>query len=156
MPTCSSSARLWRDRRGVSATEFALFAPILVLLLGAMIDLGRVLYQTNAVEKGLRAGALFAARNDLPLSAEAMSTTENLVKTGNRTGAPPYLASGWAKPGASFTLTTRTELVEIESFDVLELAAEVPFDPLLPGVVDRFLLPGGKIRLSHEQVHLGD
>ena len=73
--------RLARDRRGVTAVEFALFMPILLTLLIGLTEVGRAHYQAKAVENGLRTGALYASRNPLPLSAAAITAVENLVKT---------------------------------------------------------------------------
>ncbi len=62
--------RLRRDRRGAAVVEFALFAPLFLLMLVGVIEFGRLLAQSNAVEKGLRAGAMLAARSDFPLTAD--------------------------------------------------------------------------------------
>jgi Flp pilus assembly protein TadG len=49
---------LWcRDQAGVSAVEFALFAPILFFGLVATVDIGLALYQRMTVDHVLRAGA---------------------------------------------------------------------------------------------------
>lgn len=52
------------DERGVSAVEFALLLPVLVLILFGIIEFGLILYDqaviTNASREGARKGILFA------------------------------------------------------------------------------------------------
>ncbi len=98
--------RLARDSRGVAPVAFVLALPLLVLVAVGMIDAGRVINQATVVQKGLRAGALYAARNDFPLSAAVLTQVENIVKTGDPAGASSYLVSGWAKAGASLQVQT--------------------------------------------------
>lgn len=50
-------AALLRHESGVSATEFALFAPIMVFGLLMMVDVGLAAYQRMTVDHVLRAGA---------------------------------------------------------------------------------------------------
>src|SRR5688572_27726252 len=107
----ASFGRFRRDAAGASAVEFALMLPVFLLVTAGMIDLGRALYQTNTVEKGLRAGAMYAARNTYPLSAAQKTEAENIVKKGNRAGTGNYLVQGWSDPTALNIFTT-TELVD--------------------------------------------
>ena len=52
-----------RDRsRGESVVEFALVLPILLLLLAATIDFGRLFYLYVAVNNAAKEGALYGAR----------------------------------------------------------------------------------------------
>jgi Flp pilus assembly protein TadG len=149
-----SFARLWRDREGVSAVEFALMLPVLLLITAGMIDLGRALYQTNVIEKGLRAGAMYAARNDFPLTTSQQTEAQNIVKKGNRDGAGSYLVSGWSD-STSLSIFTTTEIVDGTPLPVYHFVAAVPFDPLLPGLLSALNLDDIKIRLAHEQAYIG-
>ncbi len=57
-----------RDRersRGQSVVEFALVLPILLLLLAATVDFGRLFYAYVAVENAAKEGALYGARSPL-------------------------------------------------------------------------------------------
>jgi Flp pilus assembly protein TadG len=51
--------------RGQSMVEFALVLPIMLVLMAAAIDLGRVFYAYVAVENAAKEGALFGSRNPL-------------------------------------------------------------------------------------------
>src|SRR5579884_4439852 len=53
--------RGWGRRRGQSLVEFALFVSILLLLLGAVVDLGTLLSDHQAVVAASQQGALVAA-----------------------------------------------------------------------------------------------
>jgi Flp pilus assembly pilin Flp len=53
-------ARLVRDRRGVTAVEFALIAPVCMTLVCIFIDLSMVMFITNVMEGGLREASRYA------------------------------------------------------------------------------------------------
>jgi hypothetical protein len=53
-------SRLIRSRRGVSAVEFALIAPVCMTLVCVFIDLSMVMFITNVMEGGLREASRFA------------------------------------------------------------------------------------------------
>lgn len=59
--------RLWkcvsmvsRDRRGVSAIEFAMIAPIMAILMLGAYDLGNAVQQQIQLQEGVRAGGAYA------------------------------------------------------------------------------------------------
>jgi hypothetical protein len=52
--------RLIRSRRGVSAVEFALIAPVCMTLVCVFIDLSMVMFITNVMEGGLREASRYA------------------------------------------------------------------------------------------------
>ena len=54
--------------RGSSLIEFGFLLPMFMLLAVGFIEVGRAYFQANAVEKGVRAGALYAARHTFPLT----------------------------------------------------------------------------------------
>jgi Flp pilus assembly protein TadG len=87
-------ARLRRDESGISAVEFALVLPVMILLAAGLTEMGRVVNQATTVQKSLRAGAIYAVRNQFPLTAAVKTTAENLVKKGDPTGAAGYLVPG--------------------------------------------------------------
>ena len=144
-----------RDQRGGPAVEFVLIAPVLVLLMGGTIELGRAFAQAQAVERGLRSAALFAARTTWPLSAADSTTVQNLARTGNPSGTLPYLASGWADGGSSFSITSRNFAVALSTTPVILVSASVPFQPLAPDLLSKLGL-NYTITLSHEQAYVGD
>lgn len=58
-------ARLWRSRRGAAAAEFALVLPVLLALIMASIDCGRLLFEWNRAEKATQIGARYLAVTNL-------------------------------------------------------------------------------------------
>lgn len=158
MPMLSSLIRVTRDARGNAVVEFALVLPLLLLLLTGITEIGRAYYQANAVEKGLRAGALFAGRNSFPLTAQVRTMVTNLVKTGTLDGSGPFLVSGWAKVDADLNIddTLTFPVDATTTIPVVRVTATVPFDPLMPGMMALVGLGDVNIQLSHEQAYVGD
>lgn len=87
-------AALLRDRRASSAAEFALVLPLLLIFLLGMIDVGRLLWTTNRIEKATQMGVRYAVvTNPIPagLSNLAASKTSavglmagtNVLKAGD-------------------------------------------------------------------------
>ena len=154
-----SSLNRWaRDGRGNAVVEFALVLPVLLLLLTGMTEIGRAYYQANAVEKGLRAGALFAGRNSFPLTAQVRTMVTNLVKRGTLDGSGAYLVSGWADVAADLNIddTLTFPVDATTTIPVVRVTATVPFDPLMPGMLAFVGLGDVNIELSHEQAYVGD
>lgn len=60
----SGLTRLWRDRTGVVATEFALFLPMLVAILIGSAEIGRLVILTQKVQNGAFFFADLIARNE--------------------------------------------------------------------------------------------
>ncbi|UCF19996.1 MAG: pilus assembly protein [Gemmatimonadota bacterium] len=60
-----------RNRRGAVAVEFGLIAPILFLLVFAIIDFGRAYYTVHDLAAAAREGARFAAPLADPVASEA-------------------------------------------------------------------------------------
>lgn len=158
MPMLSSLIRLTRDGRGNAVVEFALVLPLLLLLFAGISEIGRAYYQANAVEKGLRAGALFAGRNGFPLTAQVRTMVANLVKTGTLDGSGPYLVSGWADVNADLNIddTLTFPVDATTTIPVVRVTATVPFDPLIPGMLALVGLGDVTIQLSHEQAYVGN
>ena len=136
--------------RGIIRNKWGRLAALLALpLLGiGMTEIGRAIYQAITVQNSLRAGALYAARNEFPLSAAALAQVENVVKTGDPTGTSSYLASGWAEAGASVQIEDLSFNFAGSRVPSVRISATVPFDPLLPRL---FLVPAFNIELSHVQ-----
>lgn len=146
-----------RDTRGNAVLEFAFVLPVLLLLFAGIVEVGRAYYQANAVEKGLRAGAFYAARHPVPLAPATRSAAENLVKTGTLDGTGAWLASGWSRAGANLTIDdSGTFALGGISLPVIRVTATVPFDPILPGLLAFVGLGNYAITLRHEQAHVGD
>lgn len=56
------------DERGATVVEFALVAPLFLLIVFAAIDVGRAYYTVNQLATAVREGARFAAVQDDPVA----------------------------------------------------------------------------------------
>lgn len=54
-----------RDQRGTSAAEFALVAPLMILFLLGIIDVGRFIWHVNEAEKAIQIGTRWAVATDM-------------------------------------------------------------------------------------------
>jgi hypothetical protein len=96
--------RSTRRRNGQGLAEFALVFPIFILLLMAMIDLGRAVFAYNTITNSAREAARLAIVNQIPADvterAEDMSTS--LAITTNLAWARPDGSSCDGTPGDPF------------------------------------------------------
>ncbi len=76
------AAALWRAREGVAAVEFALIAPLLILLLGGAVSFGDALRVRIAVGNAARAGAAWAQLNGFDANGIAAAARAATALTG--------------------------------------------------------------------------
>jgi Flp pilus assembly protein TadG len=94
---CSSAAQ----QRGTATVEFAIALPVLLFLMLATAEFGRILSQYNMLTKSVRDACRYAASNAAPGTAGIVSITPqlqtavgNLVVTGNAAGTGSALLPG--------------------------------------------------------------
>lgn len=72
--------------RGVAAVEFALLLPLLIILLGGMVDLGRIAYHHNMLNKMVRETGRYLstqkAGDNVDVGLGANTTTSNSLAVG--------------------------------------------------------------------------
>jgi Flp pilus assembly protein TadG len=83
---------LARDRQGIAAVEFALFTPVLCLLLAGVVDLGGALYTKFKLDSAVTAGANLAQINASSVSSTGGQTLASNIATLVETSQ----GSGWA------------------------------------------------------------
>lgn len=95
------AAHYRRSERGIAIVEFAIAAPMLLLLLLATAELGRMLSQYDTLNKAVRDGARYLAGNALAgttgvvvITPTLQTATVNLVVTGNTAGTGGALLPG--------------------------------------------------------------
>ena len=151
--------RLRRDRRGAAAIEFGLLVPLFMLFLLGVVEFGRVLAQSNAVTKGVRAGVALAVRSNDPITAAQETSVINLVKYGNTAGTGSFLVDGW-----SDTVNSDVDVSVVRNFSgggvtglpVIRVVATVPYTPLAPGLFSFAGLSTFNIVVDHEQAFIGN
>lgn len=89
------------SQRGLAMIEFAISVPVLLFLMLATAEIGRMLFQYNTLAKAVRDGARYAATNAavgttrvVNITATMRTQTRNLVVTGNRLGTGAALLPG--------------------------------------------------------------
>ena len=96
---------LARDRRGLSAVEFGLAAPVFLAMLSPMIDLGLAFSQQIRLNQAVDAGAQYASLN--PYNSSSWSTNvQNAVTNANTTlsiGTPSVSSEVCGCPNAANT-----------------------------------------------------
>ena len=88
-------------QRGIATIEFAICAPILLLLMLATAEVGRMLIQYNTLNKAVRDGARYAVREaadgstgTVAITNTVRTNTQNLVVTGTMAGTGTPLLPG--------------------------------------------------------------
>lgn len=102
------SAR-WTKQRGAAMVEFAIVSPLLLLLMLATFEFGRMISQYNTLTKAVRDGARYAASTAaggttgiVNITSSIQSAVTNLVVTGVANGSGAPLLPG-AAPSVSVT-----------------------------------------------------
>lgn len=159
--------RLYKDDRGTAAVELALITPMLLILMMGAFELGNYFVSEHILVKGLRDGAVYAARQNILTNYDCsagtptvptgiVTNTENIVRSGQLSGGPDRLPN-WSS--ATFTITVNCATTAGSSTmsgiyalnggkaPVLTVSAQVPYRTLLGSVgvdVGNFKLGGSE------------
>jgi Flp pilus assembly protein TadG len=120
--------RLGRDRRsrGQSLVEFAIVIPLFLLLLFALIDMGRLVYINNALAQGAREGARWGAVDSRAASAA------NRTAVGTRTASSLTAVPNPTVTVSCFDRVTGAPEATCEWQDVLVVQIDSPVTMLTP------------------------
>ena len=91
-PSLAWIGALARDRRGVSAVEFGLAAPVFLAALSPLIDLGLAFSQQIRVNQAVEAGAQYAAVNQYNSGTWA-TNVQNAITTATTLSVSPTVGS---------------------------------------------------------------
>lgn len=162
--------RFLRARSGSAAVEFALVLPIFLAMLFGALELGNYMNQMSLLEKGLRAGAMYAARSEdldggsLTLSSATEDAVAELTARGTLDNSGNFVPPGWSDCGSvpyssCLTITplnrTGSENGQNVSITVVKLNASVPYAPLFPGGLPFFGFTTMTLSAHHEQAWIG-
>ena len=121
---------------GTAALELAIALPVLLLLLVASAEVGRLLSQYDTLTKSVRNGARYLASNALGgttgvvlITPQVQAQTQNLVLTGNVNGSGTAVLPNFV--AANVTVTT------VDSTHV-SVAASYNYQPLLGATLPTF------------------
>lgn len=118
--------RAWGRRgedSGSAMVEFAIIAPLLFLLLFAIIDFGRALFLMNNLTSAVREGARLASVQQDPTTGASHTQVQNAVNAyiTNFGGAPPVTPP-----------TVTVNQVAGQPYSVTVTLANYPFDAITP------------------------
>jgi Flp pilus assembly protein TadG len=137
-PQCPPRFTSPRTERGVATIEFAICAPVLLLLLLATAEVGRLLFQYNTLTKTVRDGVRYAATNAsvgttrvVNITAQVRTETRNLVVTGNTAGTGSSVLPG---------LTVTNITVNDVGSGFVSVAATYTYSPMLGATLPTFRL----------------
>ena len=162
-----------RARQGVAAVEFVLILPLIALMLFGTIDIGRLLFDYQAVSKSVRDATRYLTRVDegtLGLTcagvtgAGPIAEARNLALRGTIDATKPYLLGYWTDP---LTVAVSSSCVPntadpktyqgffstVDQIPSITVNATVSFPVLsgwVPGVGSTMTFT-----ISHEEVHYG-
>lgn len=75
-----SLQKFWKDTSGVSATEFALLAPVFLIILAGVIDIGFTLYAKFRMEGQVSAVANYAMTDNIPVPSSETKDFEEYLE----------------------------------------------------------------------------
>lgn len=139
--------------RGTAAAEMALVLPVLLILLFGSIELGNYFRSEHILLKGVRDGAVYAARQEVPVNYECAGGTpippadvttniKTLVRTGALSGGSDLLPL-WDDGSTSFSVAVScvtaaggTDLSGIyringNNVPVITVTADLPYQSVL-------------------------
>jgi Flp pilus assembly protein TadG len=96
-------AALARDRRGMSAVEFGVAAPIFLGILMPVVDLGRAYSQEIQIRQAVQAGALYASVNMYSGSTWSSNVSSAVTNSTTLSVSPTVSAESCGCPNADST-----------------------------------------------------
>ena len=121
--------RLFASRRGISALEFALVAPVLILIFGGLVDVGRAWYDSMSMSMAARSAVEYARNN--PRNTTGIQLTA--VKSGGvveGTSVETSLSCS-CQDGSRVVCTGMCPSSEVP-FVYITVVVSGAFEPLLP------------------------
>jgi Flp pilus assembly protein TadG len=125
-------SQLLASRDGSAAVEFALLAPMLILILVGLADVSQLISQTMQVRAAAQAGADWAQRHGWDQTrVQAAVTTATTLKSVAATPAPTRMRA--CVSGGQITETTAANCAPgVAAGEFVNVAATAPFKGLLP------------------------
>ena len=169
--------RFWRARQGIASVELVLILPLLALMLFGTVDIGRLLFDYQAVSKSVRDATRYLTRVDAvalwggggdpctdPTGAVPIAEARNLALTGTIDGSDPYLLAYWTDPlsiTVSSSCVANTADPKIyqgyyattDQIPSITMSATVSFTLLNGWLIDRD--NALTFTISHKEAHFG-
>jgi Flp pilus assembly protein TadG len=137
------------DRSGLAAVEFALISPVLLLLLGGVIDFGLMMSGRSQLANGIAQGVQYALLKGASVSS---ATITNIVQAGSSrsgvrpavsvnvtgpacyciSGQPAVLSAGPAALSATYACTGSCPVAGVVPQAYVVVTASYTYQPLMP------------------------
>lgn len=101
-----------KKQRGLAAVEFAIVVPVMLFLMMATAEFGRVFYHYNTLTKAVQTGARYASKPLLKTSeltnidAAFKQRIQNFVVYGNENGGGAAVLDGLAAASTNVTISS--------------------------------------------------
>ena len=95
---------LWTSERGSALIEASIVLPLLLALIGGVLEFGFFFYHEQLITVGVRDAARYLALTHDPTSATNQSDARNLAVTGSVDGGASRVP-GWTNDAVSVTIT---------------------------------------------------
>ena len=126
-----------QEQRGLAIVEFAIAVPVLLLMMLGMAELGRCLYQYNALNKQVRNAARYVASNARVGSTSVVNITNaipiarNLVVFGNEAGTGSALLPNLAVGNVTVSNNSATP-------DYVLVQVDYTYQPIIGNTLETF------------------
>lgn len=128
----STPRRLMASRDGSTAVEFALLAPMLLLLLAGVVDVSRLISQTMQVRAAAQAGADWAQRNGWDAAGVTTAVASATTLPSVAAAPAPSLVRACVS-GGQITATSATTCASGAPVgEFVSVGARAPFRGLVP------------------------
>lgn len=139
-PGVSITAR--QRRRGAVAVEAALVAPVMIVLMFGVWELGRLIHVKEIVANAAREGARCAAGGAIDGTPVTVATVDNYCRTYmTAAGLPPAAVSGAQVTLQNLSGNTWTDPVDAQPLDQFSVTITIPpgapFDSLAYSMIHR-------------------
>ena len=153
LPILLSSRRFGRSTSGTVVIDFAMVAPMMVLLALGTVEFGRIVTDLHTAEKSVRAAARLAARLPAPSLGPGGWGYDQVraLALGYGSAGTATFAADWVTAGAADAVTVSFDSGDAE---VVQVAVTVPIRFAFLDAVG--LPPLTDYRLIHEERHVGE
>lgn len=142
-------ARPCHRQRGLAVVELALLLPIMLFFMFAVAELGRVLYQYNALTKAVRDSAQYLARHGMIVGTQVLAptpaqetTARNLVVYGTPAAGDTALVPGLSTGDVAITYQ---RLYGSGTDNAVTVTVNYGYQPLFDVLPDAFTALGGSV-----------
>lgn len=147
-----SKGNIVKSEQGSIVVEFALLAPLMLILMAVLLEAARMLYHSSTIEKHLYIASEIAAHSALPLDLESTTRITNMAQRGNVDGTGDFLVPGWGEAGADLDILLSYYDLNGEPVPVITLNSSVPYVPILEDLSNAIGLNDTVLEHSHVQI----